>query len=92
MVYEPTIILAHGFWGGAAHWVKVISEPHRRGCESLQAVELALASLKDDAERTRKIARSTGRCGDQSNVTELVFVAGWAPDAGESQAMLGVEG
>jgi hypothetical protein len=24
MSNKPTIILAHGFWGGAAHWSKVI--------------------------------------------------------------------
>lgn len=24
MTGKPTIILVHGFWGGAAHWSKVI--------------------------------------------------------------------
>ena len=23
---KPTIVLVHGFWGGAAHWSKVIVE------------------------------------------------------------------
>ncbi|HEM6663122.1 TPA: alpha/beta hydrolase, partial [Acinetobacter baumannii] len=26
MSNKPTIILVHGFWGGAAHWSKVIIE------------------------------------------------------------------
>lgn len=46
-----SIILVHGFWGGAAHWGKVIIELARRGHISLHAVELPLTSLADDAER-----------------------------------------
>ncbi|MFX5358964.1 alpha/beta hydrolase, partial [Acinetobacter baumannii] len=39
MSHKPTIILVHGFWGGAAHWSKVIIELSHRGFTSLQAVE-----------------------------------------------------
>lgn len=31
MSTKPTIVLVHGFWGGAAHWSKVIIELSRRG-------------------------------------------------------------
>ncbi|HUZ62434.1 MAG TPA: alpha/beta hydrolase [Acetobacteraceae bacterium] len=97
---KPTIILVHGFWGGAAHWSKIIVRLARKGYQSVHAVENPLTSLADDAERTRKmIAQQKGpvllvghsyggavitEAGDQPNVTGLVFIAAFAPDAGES--------
>lgn len=100
MTSVPTILLVHGFWGGAAHWSKVIVELARLGHQSIKAVELPLTSLADDAERTRKmIAQQSGpvllvghsyggavitQAGNQPNVTGLVYIAAFAPDAGES--------
>ncbi|GMG94035.1 alpha/beta hydrolase [Cupriavidus metallidurans] len=100
MSNKPTIILVHGFWGGAAHWGKVIVELARKGHTSLHAVEVPLTSLADDAERTRKmIAQQAGpvllvghsyggavitQAGNQPNVVGLVYIAAFAPDAGES--------
>ncbi|EKZ96245.1 hypothetical protein D769_26112 [Cupriavidus sp. HMR-1] len=100
MSNKPTIILVHGFWGGAAHWGKVIVELARKGHTSLHAVEMPLTSLADDAERTRKmIAQQAGpvllvghsyggavitQVGNQPNVVGLVYIAAFAPDAGES--------
>ncbi|ABF11819.1 alpha/beta hydrolase [Cupriavidus metallidurans] len=100
MSNKPTIILVHGFWGGAAHWGKVIVELARKGHTSLHAVEMPLTSLADDAERTRKmIAQQPGpvllvghsyggavitQAGNQPNVVGLVYIAAFAPDAGES--------
>ena len=97
---QPTIVLVHGFWGGAAHWSKVIVELTRKGYGSIRAVELPLTSLADDAERTRKmVAQISGpvllvghsyggavisESGDQPNVIGLVYIAAFAPDAGES--------
>ena len=97
---KPTVILVHGFWGGAAHWGKVIVELARKGYTSIHAVEMPLTSLADDAERTRKmIAQQKGpvllvghsyggavitEAGDQPNVVGLVYIAAFAPDAGES--------
>ena len=61
MSSKPTIILVHGFWGGAAHWSRVILELSRLGHAGLHAVELPLTSLADDAERLRKmIAQQPG--------------------------------
>ena len=96
----PTIILAHGFWGGAAHWGRVILALSRLGHRNLHAVELPLTSLADDAERTRKmIAQQSGpvllvghsyggavitEAGNPPNVVGLVYIAAFAPDAGES--------
>jgi len=97
---KPSIILVHGFWGGAAHWGKVIVELARKGYTSVRAVEMPLTSLADDVERTRKmIAQQKGpvllvghsyggavitQVGDQPNVVGLVYIAAFAPDAGES--------
>lgn len=102
MPVRPTIILVHGFWGGAAHWANVIGELKKRGygVDQLRAVENPLTSLSDDAERTRKmvaqvdgpvvlVGHSYGgkvitEMGDMPNVKALVYVAAFAPDAGES--------
>ncbi len=102
---KPSIVLVHGFWGGAAHWAKVIVDLNRRGYDSLHAVENPLTSLRDDAERTRKMVRQVDgpvllvghsyggavitQAGDLPNVAGLVYVAAFAPDAGESVAQIG---
>ena len=100
MPQRPAIVLVHGFWGGAAHWGNVIGELHRRGYKDLHAVENPLTSLADDAARTQKMVKqikgpvllvghSYGgavitEAGDLPNVRGLVYVAAFAPDAGES--------
>ncbi len=97
---KPTIVLVHGFWGGAAHWSKVIVALSRKGFGALRAVELPLTSLAEDAARTRKmVAQESGpvllvghsyggavitEAGDMPQVAGLVYVAAFAPDAGES--------
>ncbi|MEU7576452.1 alpha/beta hydrolase [Streptomyces sp. NPDC041068] len=107
MVGKPAVVLVHGFWGGAAHWSKVVVELHRRGFTDLHAVENPLTSLADDAERTRKmvaqvdgpvllVGHSYGgavitEAGDLPNVAGLVYVAAFAPDAGESPGQLSQE-
>ena len=56
---KPTVILVHGFWGGAARWAKVTLELKKLGFDAIQAVENPLTSLADDAERTRKMIAQT---------------------------------
>ncbi len=102
MPNRPNVVLVHGFWGGAAHWARVINELSKNGygAEDIHAVENPLTSLADDAERTRKmvaqikgpvvlVGHSYGgkvitQTGDMPNVKALVYVAAFAPDAGES--------
>lgn len=100
MRVKPTIVLVHGFWGGAAHWAKVIVELSRKGYTDLHAAEMPLTSLADDAERTRKmVAQQKGpvllvghsyggavitEAGNQPNVVGLVYIAAFTLDAGES--------
>ena len=97
---KPAVVLVHGFWGGAAHWARVILELRRLGYQDIRAVENPLTSLADDAERTRKmVAQIDGPvvlaghsyggavitpAGNLPNVKALVFIAAFAPDAGES--------
>ena len=99
MSEKPSIVLVHGFWGGAAHWSKVILELSRLGYRDLHAVEMPLTSLADDTERTRKMVASIPgkvllvghsyggavmtQMGNLPNVTGLVYIAAFAPDEGE---------
>jgi pimeloyl-ACP methyl ester carboxylesterase len=105
MSNKPSIVLVHGFWGGAAHWAKVIVELDRRGYDSLHAVENPLTSLADDAERTQKMVKQVdgpvllvghsyggaviSQAGDLANIVGLVYIAAFAPDAGESVGQIG---
>jgi pimeloyl-ACP methyl ester carboxylesterase len=101
MSTKPDIVLVHGFWGGAAHWAKVVVELDRRGYDALHAVENPLTSLADDARRTQTMVRQVNRpvlllvghsyggaviteAGGLENVVGLVYVAAFAPDAGET--------
>jgi len=100
MSTRPDIVLVHGFWGGAAHWAKVIVELDRRGYDALHAVENPLTSLADDATRTQTMVRQVDgpvllvghsyggavitEAGGLDNVVGLVYVAAFAPDAGET--------
>ena len=100
MSSQPAIVLVHGFWGGAAHWSKVIVQLSKLGYGAVFAVENPLTSLADDAERTRKmVAQQKGpvllvghsyggavitEAGTHPNVAGLVYIAAFAPDAGES--------
>lgn len=104
MSSKPTIVLVHGFWGGAAHWANVIVELNKRGYESIFAVENPLTSLADDTARTQKMVKQVDgpvllvghsyggavitEAGDLPNVVGLVYIAAFAPDAGESPGQI----
>ncbi|MBS0474792.1 MAG: alpha/beta hydrolase [Proteobacteria bacterium] len=97
---QPSIILVHGFWGGAAHWGKVIPELARQGYPDLHAVEMPLTALAHDAGRlTQMIDQQAGEvllvghsyggavitaAGNHPKVKGLVYIAAFAPDEGES--------
>ncbi|WP_454788732.1 alpha/beta hydrolase [Mycolicibacterium lutetiense] len=101
---KPAVVLVHGFWGGAAHWAKVIVELRKRGYGNLYAVENPLTSLRDDTQRTQQMVKQIDgpvllvghsyggavitEAGDLPNVVGLVYVAAFAPDAGESAGQI----
>src|SRR5262245_10096706 len=96
---KPNILLVHGAWGDGSHWRHVIPSLHAKGFR-VRAVQNPLTSLSDDIDRTSKLAASLdgptllvghsyGGCvitgaGRLPNVVGLVYVAGWAPDEGET--------
>jgi len=100
MSKQATIVFVHGFWGGAAHWSRVIAVLRHQGHTAIRAVELPLASLADDAGRTRKMAAQVdgpvwlaghsygggvvSAAGNAPNVQGLAYIAALAPDTGES--------
>lgn len=103
MASKPNVVLVHGFWGNASHWNKVILPLLRQGY-NVSAVENPLTSLAEDAERTRKLLKTQDgpvilvghsyggavitEAGDLPSVAALVYVAAFAPDAGESLATI----
>lgn len=100
---ETSVVLVHGAFADGSSWNKVISLLQKRHTEVI-AVQLPLTSLKDDVAATRRaIARAHGdvvlvghswggtvisEAGNDARVKSLVYVAAFAPDAGQSTAEL----
>ncbi|ABY22096.1 alpha/beta hydrolase superfamily [Renibacterium salmoninarum ATCC 33209] len=100
IISKPAIVLVHGFWGGGAHWGKVILDLTARGYTNIHAVENPLTSLADDAARTQQMVKQIDgpvllfghsyggavitEAGNLPNVVGLVYIAAFAPDSGES--------
>ncbi len=94
------IVLVHGFWGDGSAWSKEISVLKNAGHKviAVQLALHSLADDVDTVRRaveqfgkpTILVGHSYGgfvitNAGyDNSDVTGLVYVAGWAPDEGES--------
>ena len=97
------ILLVHGAWADGSSWNKVITRLHADGY-NVTAVQLPLISLADDvAVVQRALAREDGKtllvghsyggvviteAGVDPKVAGLVYVAAFAPDAGESALSL----
>jgi len=93
------IVLAHGAFGDGSHWRHIIPRLHEAGYR-VMAAQNPLTSLADDVANTRKLAEWMGGptllvghsyggavitgAGHAANVVGLVYVAGFAPDEGES--------
>lgn len=101
------ILFVHGAWANASAWHKVLPlvEPLKL---ELTSVQLSLTSLAADAQALRRAIElaegptllvghsyggavmTEGGCDDK--IVALLYVAGFAPDAGESAASLGAGG
>lgn len=102
-----TIIFVHGAWANASGWNRVLPLLEDTGID-LVAVSTTLASLTADAAVVRRaITIATGpvllvghsyggavitEAGLDPKVAGLVYVAAFAPDAGETVLGLGAEG
>ena len=95
----PTVVIVHGAWADGTSWREVIALLHVEGL-SVIAVQNPLSALGDDVDAvTRVLKRQPGpvvlvghgyggtvitQAGDHPNVAALVYIAGCAPDIGES--------
>jgi len=101
---ETSIILVHGAWADGSSWAKVVPLLVGKGLRPI-AVQLPLTSLADDAAVVRRaislvdgpivlVGLSYGgavitEVGSDPKVKSLVYIAAFAPDAGESPGSLG---
>lgn len=100
----PTIVLVHGAFADGSTWNKVIPLLQAQGLHVV-SVQNPLTSLADDVAATRRaldiqtgpvvlVGHSWGgavitEAGNHDTVVSLVYVAAFAPDAGQSVADLG---
>jgi pimeloyl-ACP methyl ester carboxylesterase len=101
------VLLVHGTWANASAWVKVLPLLQSVGLTAT-AVQIPLTSLMDDAATLRRaialedgpimlVGHSYGgavitEAGCDKKVATLAYIAGFAPDAGESAGALGASG
>jgi pimeloyl-ACP methyl ester carboxylesterase len=104
MAKASNVILVHGAWADGSSWSKVIPLLLARGLR-VTAVQLALTSLKDDVATVKRalaledgptvlVGHSYGgvvitEAGNDPKVSALVYIAAFAPDAGQSVGSLG---
>jgi pimeloyl-ACP methyl ester carboxylesterase len=104
MVNAANVILVHGAWADGSCWSKVIPLLESRALR-VSAVQLPLTSLDSDVATVRRaIALADGptvlvghsyggvvitEAGNDTKVVGLVYIAAFAPDAGESAGSLG---
>src|SRR3979490_72442 len=97
------VVLVHGAWADGSSWVKVIPLLEKAGL-NVVAVQNPLMSLADDVATTKRasalqdgpvllVGHSYGgvvitEAGNDPKVVGLVYVAAFAPDAGESVASI----
>lgn len=97
------VILVHGAWGEGSNWSRIIPILAAEGLH-VTAVQLPLTSLADDAETVKRaialedgpvvlVGHSYGgavitEAGNDNKVSALVYVAAFAPDAGQSAGAL----
>ena len=107
MAKIPNILFVHGAWANASCWAKVLPLIAAAGLSGT-AVSLSLTTLGEDAAIVKRalelidgpvllVGHSYGGCviteaGADPKVAGLVYVAAFAPDAGESAASLGAGG
>jgi pimeloyl-ACP methyl ester carboxylesterase len=98
------VLLVHGAWADGSSWSKVILKLEAKGL-NVTAVQMPLTSFADDVATVKRalvledgpvllVGHSYGgavitEAGNDPKVVGLVYVAAFAPDAGESAGSLG---
>src|SRR5882724_12963880 len=98
------VVIVHGAWADGSSWSKVIPLLLAKGLR-VTAVQLPLTSLKDDVATVKRalaledgptvlVGHSYGgvvitEAGNDPKVSALVYIAAFAPDAGQSVGSLG---
>ena len=92
-----TIVLVHGVWMDASSWCEVIPALQQAG-HTVHGVQLPLSSFEEDVTAVKRVlARAQGEITlvghsyggavisaiDAPSVKKLVYIAAFAPDAGE---------
>lgn len=101
---KPSVVIVHGAFADGSDWAKVIPLLQAKGI-AVTAVQNPLTSLADDVAATRRaIATQPGKvvlvghswggtviteAGAHEKVASLVYVAAFAPNAGQSTADTG---
>ena len=96
---DVTVVLVHGAWSDASSWNKVIPLLQKKGVR-VMTVQNPLTSLADDVAATRRIINDAKgkvvlvghswagtvitEAGNDPKVANLVYVAAFAPDVGET--------
>jgi len=104
MAKAANVILVHGAWADGSSWSKVIPLLESRALR-VSAVQLPLTSFDSDVATVRRaIALADGptvlvghsyggvvitEAGNDAKVVGLVYIAAFAPDAGQSAGSLG---
>jgi len=104
---KPTIVFVHGIWADGSCWSDEISALQSKGYHVI-SVQNSLTSLADDVAATKRaislakgdvilVGHSWGgfvitQAGNDPKVKGLVFVAAFAPDAGETVPTLSGNG
>ncbi|KAF1016325.1 MAG: Pyrethroid hydrolase [Stenotrophomonas maltophilia] len=95
----PTVVLVHGAFADGSSWSKVIPLLQAKGLRAV-AVQNPLTSLEDDVAAVQRVVRAQPgpvilvghswagsvitQAGGDAKVASLVYVASFAPSAGES--------
>ncbi|WP_019210593.1 alpha/beta fold hydrolase [Yersinia massiliensis] len=103
MAAKLNILLVHGAWADGSQWRHIIPALHAMGHRVI-ATQNPLTSLADDVERTIKLTTALygptllvghayggmviTQVGHLQNVVGMVYLAAFAPDAGESLSSL----
>ena len=101
---QASVVIVHGAFADGSDWAKVIPLLQAKGVK-VTAVQNPLTSLADDVAATRRaIDNQSGKvvlvghswggtviteAGDSDKVASLVYVAAFAPDAGQATGDLG---